>query len=585
MKTVNYSNSQVFFAIYNHTSALWAKCGFQAAIVGGLVRDLVMAAAYVIKNGGSIWDYFDPKDYDFVVFTDDVLVMAEKIRSLGLGYDIHVEQEFGVVKFKTDVKMEDGSVITVDIDACIPRIEEYDDVTRRPRVRYAGEGCKTFEECLEKEYLRRDFCCNALYLLCGLKLECIFNSDGTLNFSAIFDPSKRGVRDIIGVKKTQPAYDSETDEYIGDEDYWVNERQLNWCREPKTTISQDSVRVLRGIGFVFRKGFRLSDEAEKGLKENLYIFINSIGTKKCSWNKIKDELNKVFSKAKGIAVSRYLRRLHDLGILKHILPEVEDMWDFDQKNPHHSKTLEWHTLDAIVASLNLFDEEGEKYFSQRADLDDDTISLGHYTNDCDTPLRAMVVWSILFHDAAKCSKEEEFACQTFDEEGIAHYHHHAEKSAEMAKKRLAILTLSGKEIEIITHLITNHMCLKDGGWDSKEIISTSTLKRKRRDNFILNHGDTHVDLQRLTLCIIYGDDLNHMESTDKKVRGFESRWNEYISTRKPEPKIRVDAKYLMDRYGLQPGPEVGRLKRSLEDYSLEVDARDLPELCDKWDKR
>jgi tRNA nucleotidyltransferase/poly(A) polymerase len=588
-KLINYrimkANNVYFSSVYNFISDLFSQFGAEAALVGGLVRDLVQASTEAEDSEGVLWDYFDPKDFDVIWFKpgcgpED---LANFLRETGLGSAIVVEEEFGVVKFKIKLQI-DGKNVDISIDAVIPRLESYGDDSRRPEIE--AVQAKSLKGAIKVDFKRRDFRCNALYLPLGLKMEVIVLFDGFLNYGAILDPSNGGIRDITGTVYDEPVIDPETGVETGEViPTRIGAKTLNWVNNPKTTTEDDPIRVLRGIGFLFRKGFHLSGEAEKGLKENLYIFINSIGTKKCSWNKIKDELNKVFNKAKGIAVSRYLRRLHDLGILKHILPEVDDMWDFDQKNPHHSKTLHWHTLDAVVSALNLFDEDGEKYFSQRADLDDDTISLGHYATDCTTPLRAMVVWSILFHDCAKCSKEEEYACQTFDECGIAHYHHHAEKSAEMAKKRLATLTLSGKEIEIICHLITNHMCLKDSGWDSEEIISTSTIKRKRRDNFILNHGDTHVDIQRLSLCIIYGDDLNHKESTDKKVRGFESRWNEYISTRKPEPKIDVDGKYLMDRYGLQPGPEVGKLKRELEDFSLEVDATDFPELCDKWDKR
>lgn len=585
--------TKVFFSsVYSFLSNLFSQFEAEAALVGGLVRDLVQASTEAEDADGDIWDYFDPKDFDIIWYKPGCgpKDLANFLRETGLGFAIVVEEEFGVVKFKVKVQVE-GESVDVDIDAVIPRLESYGDDSRRPEVE--AIQAKSLKEAIKVDFKRRDFRCNALYLPLGLSIEAIILFDGLLNYGAILDPSNGGIRDITGTVYDESVIDPETGAETGETiPVRIGAKTLNWVNDPKTTTEDDPIRILRGIGFVFRKGYRFSEEAEKGLKENIGIFIQFIGTKKCSWEKIRDEFHKVFTKVRGIGISRYLRRLYDLGILEKVMPEVARMVGYDQKNSHHDKDLWWHSLGTLVTAINYYDEMSEKglAFDQKEDpFDKNAISLREHLNSKGSKIipRELLVWAALLHDVAKPD------CQTLEEEWDdktgellneeAHYFDHAKKSAELAIEILRKLHFSNAEADVVGELINTHMCLKDGEWDSEAQISDAVIRRRRRD-----FCPKGVDLQRLSLALILGDDKNHHLNfaTDKKVKGFEKRFLNYLETREPEPDYKISGDELLRRQpNLRPGSEMGRILKEMKELYFNILPKTLWDLFLEWEIR
>ena len=189
------------------------------------------------------------------------------------------------------------------------------------------------------------------------------------------------------------------------------------------------------------------------------------------------------------------------------------------------------------------------------------------------------MWACLLHDCAKAAPENsEFYCRTFDQGGQAHYFGHAELSAKMAEADLAEMSFSNTEIGIIKFLISNHMSLKDGGWDAKENKKIPAIRAKRES--FLYQGK--VDLQGLLLCLILGDDMAHAEAykTDKKVRGYERMFKYYLEVREPEFDFKFEGQKIIDFYASQElkGEEIGFIIAFLKRKQLELNRSGLATL-------
>ena len=104
-------------------------------------------------------------------------------------------------------------------------------------------------------------------------------------------------------------------------------------------------------------------------------------------------------------------------ILGEIIPELKPTFGYDQRNPHHAHDLYTHIAHvtaAVPPSL---------------------------------PLR----WAALLHDIGKP------ATLSMDEQGIAHYHGHAQQSASMAAEILRRLKAPTQLREQVVALIDQHM--------------------------------------------------------------------------------------------------------------------------------
>lgn len=575
-----------FFNVCGEIQDIARHAGVTMVLVGGACRDLILAYKIARDNNeDNFWPYFNNKDYDFVVMDPNgIQTLKEHLLKLlklgkvkGVNEQGGDEEKFGVLKFTITVDGED-----VDIDCVMPREEVYPAGSRRPTCVYAGEGHPelSFEELFDLDTERREYTCNAIGLRIDKQDALIFNDH--LPLDVFWDP-RGGIKDILGVECQVADEDEDgipTGEYST---AYTNSMQLRFCSDPVSLIKDDPSRWLRTFRFKIQKGFVFTDETEKGLKKTRDIFIKSIRTKKLSMVKIREEVAKI-SKLPARWIKRYFSHLQDWEVLEHIFPTIGRMWGFDQKNVHHSMSLYEHTMKCMVKALNEFDRKVEDGEDPLALADPDSkkaISLRDYFKEkCPKAnVRELLLWACLLHDCAKAASEEsEFYCRTFDQGGQAHYYNHAELSAKMAEVDLAEMCFSNAEIGIIKFLISNHMSLKDGGWDAKENKKIPAIRTKR-DSFLYQGN---VDLQRLLLCLILGDDMAHAEAykTDKKVHGYERMFEYYLKVREPEFDFKFEGQKIIDFYSSQnlKGDEIGFIIAFLKRKQLELNRPGLATL-------
>lgn len=108
--------------------------------------------------------------------------------------------------------------------------------------------------------------------------------------------------------------------------------------EPGATFSDDPLRMMRAIRFSSQLGFKIDPVTFEAITK----FRNRI--KIISWERISTELNKILLSPKP---SIGLNQLHESGLLKLILPELEAMKGVEVKNGIGHKDNFYHTLQVV----------------------------------------------------------------------------------------------------------------------------------------------------------------------------------------------------------------------------------------------
>ena len=202
----------------------------------------------------------------------------------------------------------------------------------------------SFSRNLEDDLARRDFTMNAI----------------------AYSP-RRGIIDIYG----------------GEAD--IKARVIRCVGEPEKRFSEDALRVMRALRFSSVLGFDIEEDTKSA------IFLKKETLAKVSKERIFSELKQLLC---GGNVKKVLLEYRE--VFAEIIPEIQEMFDYDQHSKYHNSTLFEHTARAVEAA----------------------------------PAREKMRLAMFFHDIGKP------ACRTTDENGEGHYYGHASKSAELADKIL-----------------------------------------------------------------------------------------------------------------------------------------------------
>ena len=179
---------------------------------------------------------------------------------------------------------------------------------------------------------------------------------------------------------------------------------------PRDRFDEDGLRILRAMRFSSVLDFQIAPETADAVhaqKELLHHI---------SAERIDTELTKLLC---GIGAERVLTEFSD--VLFTVLPELEPMHGFDQKNPHHDYDVYTHTLKAVAA----------------------------------VPPEPVLRWAALLHDSGKPH------CFTEDERG-GHFYGHAVISKEIARRALHAMKCDRKRLDRVLLLIERHDTVWNG---------------------------------------------------------------------------------------------------------------------------
>ena len=126
----------------------------------------------------------------------------------------------------------------------------------------------------------------------------------------------------------------EDDELLGIED--IKYRVIRCVNSPVDRFNEDPLRILRALRLAITLDFNIENITSK------FMFYYKDLLKNVSVERIREEFNRIIVSPNAY---KYLHEYRD--IIAVFIPEVEDMFDFDQKNKYHPNDLYTHTINVL----------------------------------------------------------------------------------------------------------------------------------------------------------------------------------------------------------------------------------------------
>ena len=195
---------------YLKLAKIFKKQGFNLYLVGGTVRDFLLRIP--LKDMDLVTDATPNQMVPFLKGVDQTFI------------------KYGVLRYTFEgVKFE---IATLRVEG------KYDDLRHPSKIKYVTD--------LKKDYVRRDFTVNAMYLD---------------SYFVIYDFT------------------------TGRDD--LKNKLVRFVGNPKGRIKEDPLRIMRAIRFALKYGFGFEEKTKKALKDNCHLL------KKVNPEKIKEEIRKI----------------------------------------------------------------------------------------------------------------------------------------------------------------------------------------------------------------------------------------------------------------------------------------------------
>lgn len=283
----------------------------------------------------------------------------------------------------------------------------------------------------------------------------------------------------------------------------IGRRVIRAVGDPRARLEEDRLRLLRAVRFAATLDFTLEPATAEAIRATAPL-IPTI-----SAERIRDELSRTLTEACRAGDAVVL--LHECGLLKPLLPEVDAMIGTEQPPEYHP---EGDVFRHTVLMLNLMK-----------------------TRD------ARLAWAVLLHDVGKPPTAE-------IKEGIWRFERHAHVGAEATRAILARFKFSNDDIDAIAFMVGNHMRFID----VKSMRRATLRKLAGAPNFA-----AEMELHRLDCLASHGD----LENYDYLIE-FRRR----MDAEPVLPPPWIDGWDLME-LGVPKGREVGVWRQKAYDAQLE----------------
>ena len=284
-----------------HVTQTLEKAGFEAFVVGGCVRDLILGRT------PKDWDVTTDATPEEIIPLFEKTVYENKFGTVGVVFENYVESKANnannVSRETNNEKVTYETMVSGEIDQEDENSSETNIVEVTPfrtEAQYSDNRHPdevTFSNNIEEDLMRRDFTVNAM---------------------------------AYSISK-----DSLIDLYNGQND--LKDKILRTVGLPDDRFAEDALRMLRAVRFAVQLGFGVSYETAVSIQNRADLIKN------VSCERIRDEFEKIIlSPEPAIGIGM----LQKFGLLKHFIPELEEGIKCEQKGEHVYDVYE-HLLHAL----------------------------------------------------------------------------------------------------------------------------------------------------------------------------------------------------------------------------------------------
>jgi poly(A) polymerase len=287
----------------------------------------------------------------------------------------------------------------------------------------------------------------------------------------------------------------------------IEKKIIRTIGDPYQRFGEDYLRMLRALRFAANLNFSIEQDTKDA------IVAHGKKIRGISAERVAEELDKILTRG---GARRGFELLSATGLLRHILPEVENLKGVGQPPRYHPEGDVWeHTM----------------------------IMLEVLAAETAPRTNATLAWAALLHDAGKP------ATRTVDEKGV-HFYGHTREGERIAAEIAARLKFSRARRDGLVALIHHHMAFMN-----VQKMRPARLKRFLR----MPDFDLHLQLHRLD-CLASHGMLDHYEFCRAE-----------LSRAAPEElrPVRLLTGDDLMAMGYAPGRLIGEILRRLEDEQLE----------------
>ena len=326
----------------------------------------------------------------------------------------------------------------------------------------------------------------------------------------------------IAIRLSSGAIKDIIDFYDGFKD--IKDKIIRTVGSPLERFEEDALRMLRAIRLATQLGFTINIETKKAIQSHNNLL------KHISFERIRDEFVKIIMSdepKKGIEMA------HELGLLKHFIPELEQSIGVKQPQAHAYEVWE-HLLRSL-----------------------------QHAADKNWPLEIRL--AALFHDISK----PKTAGVSLETHQITFYGHEVVGSRE-TRKIMERLKFPMKTTEKVTKLVRWHMFFSD-----PEKITLSAVRR-----MTINVGRENIwDLMNLRICDRIG--TGRPKENPYRFRKYQSMIEEALRDPISVSMLKMNGGELIKHLGINPGPKVGAILHALLEEVLEDPKLNTKEYLEK----
>ncbi len=463
-----------------HVTEIIEKANFEVFLVGGCVRDLIT------KREPKDWDITTNAKPEEIISLFEKTVYENIYGTVGVCLpfiETNTENNDNSLNIEKKVTCETNNGVTQEtssknnpknIKYNIVEVTPYRTEAKYEDFRHPTEV--TFSKNIGDDLKRRDFTINAL----------------------AYSISKRHIIDL----------------YKGQVD--IKDRLIRAVGNPNNRFKEDALRMLRAVRFAVQLNFVIENTTMQAIVNNASLLKN------ISNERIRDEFIKIIESdrsALGVGM------LSKLGLLKYIIPELEDGIGCNQGGAHIFDVFE-HCLQAL-----------------------------EHTSNKKFPLKIRL--SALFHDIGKpFSKRQPISCKGQKPKKPTFYGHEV-VGARMAKKIMNRLKFPKNITDFVVSMVRNHMFFSD-----TEQISLSAVRR-----IVKKVGKDHI----WELMQVREADRVGMKKKEApyRLRKYHAMIEEVLHDPISVGQLKINGEILIKELSISPGPKMGWILNALLEEILD----------------